>query len=45
VTEAERLGRFSVAVRQSTLKRLRCVPAGRENWRPDSGAMSFAVVS
>ena len=40
--EAERLGQLSDAVRESSLKRLRRVPRGKENWRPDKGAMSFA---
>jgi uncharacterized damage-inducible protein DinB len=40
--EAQRLGRLSDAVRESSLKRLRKVPHGQENWRPDPGSMSFA---
>ena len=39
------LAAFSDAVRLSTIKRLRRVPAGAENWRPDEGAMSFADVA
>jgi hypothetical protein len=38
----EKLARFSVAIRESTLKRLRMVPEGAENWRVDPQAMSFA---
>jgi len=40
--EAERLGQLSDAVRESSLKRLRKVPRGKESWRPDRGSMSFA---
>jgi hypothetical protein len=40
--DAARLAEFSMAVRESTLKRLKIVPAGSENWRPVSEAMSFA---
>jgi uncharacterized damage-inducible protein DinB len=39
--EGKRLARFSVAVRGSSLKRLRLVPKGFENWRIVPGAMSF----
>jgi uncharacterized damage-inducible protein DinB len=42
MTERERLADLSDAVRESSLKRLRRVPRGNENWRPDKGAMSFA---
>lgn len=38
----DRLARFSRAVRESSLKRLRAVPPGRENWRISSASMSFA---
>jgi uncharacterized damage-inducible protein DinB len=43
VTESEsrRLARFSLAVRESSLKRLRSVPEGRENWSIVPGGMSF----
>ena len=40
--EGQRLAAFVHAVRESTLKRLRRVPPGRENWRIAPGAMSFA---
>ncbi len=40
--EGQRLAAFARAVRESTLKRLRRVPPGRENWRIAPGAMSFA---
>jgi uncharacterized damage-inducible protein DinB len=40
--EGERLAAWAEAVRASTLKRLRRVPRGCENWRPDPEAMSFA---
>lgn len=36
---------FSDAVRASTLKRLRAVPQGFENWKVSSGALSFADVA
>ena len=38
----QRLAELSEAVRESTLKRLRAVPEGLENWRPVPSAMSFA---
>ncbi len=41
-TEAKRLAEFSAAVRDSTLKRLKRVPTGAENWAPRPNAMSFA---
>jgi uncharacterized damage-inducible protein DinB len=41
-TESENLAAFSGAVRESSLKRLRLVPEGRESWRPTPEAMSFA---
>jgi len=41
-TTGQRLAEFSRAVRESTLKRLRKVPPGRENWRVSPDAMSFA---
>jgi uncharacterized damage-inducible protein DinB len=37
-----RLAEFSRAVRESTLKRLKLVPQGKENWRVSPDAMSFA---
>ncbi|MCH8962044.1 MAG: DinB family protein [Bacteroidetes bacterium] len=40
--EGQRLATFARAVRESTLKRLRRVPPGQENWRIAPGAMSFA---
>jgi uncharacterized damage-inducible protein DinB len=40
--EGQRLAELSEAVRESTLKRLRVVPEGLENWRPVPSAMSFA---
>lgn len=43
--EAQRLAAFARAVRESTMKRLRRVPPGRENWRITPGAMSFADVA
>ena len=41
-TEVNRLAEFARAVRESTLKRLRRVPPGSENWRIHDEAMSFA---
>jgi len=38
----QRLAEFATAVRESSLKRLRLVPPGRENWRIAQDAMSFA---
>lgn len=40
--EQQRLAAFSDTVRTSTLKRLRRVPEGAENWAVREGAMSFA---
>ena len=40
--ESDTLAAFARAVRESSLKRLRLVPADRENWRPTPEAMSFA---
>lgn len=42
IDEGQRLAELSEAVRESTLKRLRAVPEGLENWRPVPSAMSFA---
>ena len=39
--QALELAEWSRAVRESSLKRLRAVPAGSENWRPVADAMSF----
>jgi uncharacterized damage-inducible protein DinB len=38
----QRLAEFSRAVRESTLKRLKLIPPGKENWRVSPDAMSFA---
>ncbi|MBN2009176.1 DinB family protein [candidate division KSB1 bacterium] len=43
--DMDRLVEFSKAVRESTLKRLRLVPEGLENWRPSMNAMSFADIA
>jgi uncharacterized damage-inducible protein DinB len=43
--EASNLAAWSRAVRESSLKRLRLIPTGRENWRPVPEAMSFADVA
>ena len=42
---SKKLSELSDAVRESTLKRLRRVPEGFENWRITSGAMSFADIA
>jgi uncharacterized damage-inducible protein DinB len=39
--QALELAEWSRAVRESSLKRLRTVPTGSENWRPVADAMSF----
>jgi len=41
-SESKRLAEFSIAVRESTLKRLRLVPEGYANWRLSVETMSFA---
>lgn len=41
-SEALRLSEFSMAVRESTLKRLKAVPEEMENWRLAPDVMSFA---
>jgi uncharacterized damage-inducible protein DinB len=40
--DQKRLSEFATAIRESTLKRLRRVPDGLENWRYERGKMSFA---
>jgi len=45
ITEATRLSDLASAIRESTLKRLRMVPPGREDWRPTEGALSFADIA
>ncbi|UCE66386.1 MAG: DinB family protein [Candidatus Zixiibacteriota bacterium] len=42
LSTGQRLADFSRAVRESTLKRLKRVPPGKENWRVSLEAMSFA---
>ncbi len=44
-TEASRLAELATAVRQSTMKRLRAVSSGHENWRPTQDSLSFADVA
>ena len=43
--EIKLLTEFSRAVRESTLKRLRLVPEGYENWKISSGSLSFAEIA
>jgi len=45
LSEGQRLAEFSRTVRESTLKRLRQVPPGKENWCPLSGLMTFADIA
>lgn len=45
MTEQQRLAAFSDTVRNSTLKRLKRVPEGAENWSIAPGAMSFADIA
>ncbi|HEX9799075.1 MAG TPA: DinB family protein [Thermoanaerobaculia bacterium] len=45
MTESNRLAELSLAVRDSTLKRLRRVPPGAENWRPSARSLSFADIA
>lgn len=40
-TPGEQLAAYSLAVRDSSLKRLRLVPVGCENWRPSVNALSI----
>jgi uncharacterized damage-inducible protein DinB len=42
---ATQLAELASAVRGSSIKRLRLVPEGRENWRPLETAMSFADIA
>lgn len=44
-TDLQRLAGFSDSVRDSTLKRLKAVPTGQENFRWPDGAMSFADIA
>ncbi len=44
-SETERLAQFADAVRDSTLKRLRHVPEGFENWKPATGSLSIAQIA
>lgn len=43
--EIKLLTEFCKAVRESTLKRLKVVPEGYENWKISPGALSFAEVA
>jgi uncharacterized damage-inducible protein DinB len=45
VTEKERLAEFSVAIRESTLKRLELIPSGLKNWKPTKDSMSLADIA
>src|SRR5215470_10624051 len=41
-THQQNLAEFSIAVRESSLKRFRAVPTGMENWRITPESMSIA---
>jgi len=43
--ESLRLSEFSLAIRESTIRRLKAVAEDRENWSPDPDAMSFADIA
>lgn len=43
--ESSRLAQLSIAVRESTLKRLLRVPDGFEGWRPTEASLSFADIA
>ena len=45
ISESEELAEFAAAVRDSTIKRLKQVPAGKENWRITPDAMSIAEIA
>lgn len=45
MSDGEELSRFAGAVRESTLKRLARVPAGKENWRPAHGSLGVADIA
>jgi uncharacterized damage-inducible protein DinB len=45
ISESEKLAEFAAAVRDSTIKRLKQVPAGKENWRITTNAMSIAEIA
>ena len=43
-SEPQRLAALAEAVRESSLKRFRCVAPGDESWRPAPGTLSFVDV-
>jgi len=43
-SESEKLAEFAAAVRDSTIKRLKQVPEGKENWRITPDSMSIAEI-
>ncbi len=45
ISESEKLAEFAAAVRDSTIRRLKQVPAGKENWRITPKAMSIAEIA
>jgi uncharacterized damage-inducible protein DinB len=44
-SESSRLADFAMAIRGSTMKRLRSVPPGHENWRPTADSLSIADIA
>ena len=44
-SESLRLAQLSIAVRESTIKRLLQVPDGFEGWRPTEASLSFADIA
>ena len=45
ISQSEKLAEFATAVRNSTIKRLKQVPAGKENWRITPDAMSITEIA
>jgi len=45
ISESEKLAEFATAVRNSTIKRLKQVPSGKENWRITPDGMSIAEIA
>jgi len=45
LSTSSQLAEFSKAVRTSTIKRLKLIPVGKENWKVSTGAMSSADIA
>lgn len=43
--DSGKIAELARAVRESTIKRLKKVPDGLENWKPSEGALSFADIA